>query len=115
VADADGPDFFRVTGLRAGDVLNIRSAPAASAPKVGAIPHDGNGIRNLGCKGGLTFAQWEKATPAQRAAARFDRWCRIEFNGMTGWAAGRYLTEGKASVRHGERLSSEESVDDGKN
>lgn len=95
-ADADGPDYFRVSGLKPGSVVNIRRDPAPSAAKVGALPHDADGLKNLGCQGGLSFAEWEKATPARREAARFERWCRISYRGVTGWVAGWLLAEGNA-------------------
>ena len=57
IADASGPDFFRVTGVAADDVLNIREAPDAGSAKIGEIPPDGDGVRNLGCQGGLSFAE----------------------------------------------------------
>lgn len=99
LADADGPDYFRVAGVKPGSVVNVRRDPAPSAPKVGELPHDADGIMNLGCKGGLSFAEWEKATPARRAAARFERWCRISYRGLTGWVAGWLLAEGNAPPR----------------
>jgi len=96
LAEADGPDFFRVVGVAANDVLNIRADADARSAKVGAIPHDGNGIRNLGCKGGLSFEEYSKASAAQREAGRRTRWCQIEYRGVTGWAAGWFLGEGNA-------------------
>lgn len=95
-AEADGPDFFRVEGVRAGDVLNIRAAPSATAAKLGGIPPRANGVKNLGCRGGLTFAQWQKAGQAEREAAQKTRWCRISWQGVEGWVAARYLREGSA-------------------
>ncbi|MCL5779335.1 META domain-containing protein [Limibaculum sp. FT325] len=95
-AEADGPDYFRVTGVEANDVLNIRADAGASHPKIGEIPHDADGIRNLGCIGGLSFAEWEKASDAEREAARNTRWCRIEYGGTEGWVAARFLAEGAA-------------------
>jgi heat shock protein HslJ len=95
-AEADGPDWFAVTGVSANDVLNIRAAPDAASQKVGAIPPDADGVKNLGCKGGLTFAEWEKATDAERKAAERKRWCRISYKGQEGWVAGSYLREGSA-------------------
>lgn len=95
-AEADGPDYFRVVGVAGNDTLNVRSAPSATAPKVGGIPHNADGVRILGCQGGLSFAEWQKVTPAEREAASKTRWCRIAFNGVTGWAAGRFLAEGAA-------------------
>ncbi|MGE3245563.1 MAG: MliC family protein, partial [Beijerinckiaceae bacterium] len=78
------------------DKLNIRAEASASARKLGDIPPNADGVKNLGCTGGLSFAQWEKASPAQRAAAQKSRWCRVSFNGVTGWVAGRFLAEGSA-------------------
>ncbi|MBK0329096.1 MliC family protein [Rhodobacteraceae bacterium F11138] len=96
VADADGPDFFGVTGVSDDDVLNIRSGPGGSHEKIGQIPFDGDGIRNLGCEGGLSFAEWAEASEAERGAASRRRWCQVRYRGVQGWVAGRYLTEGSA-------------------
>lgn len=92
--EASGPDYFSVTGVASDDVLNIRSKPSASADKIGEIPFDGNGIQNLGCEGGLTFAEWQRATEAERAASARSRWCRVSYRGIEGWVAGRFLAEG---------------------
>jgi heat shock protein HslJ len=95
-AEADGPDFLRVTGVRNGGTLNIRSGPSTSNPTIGSLPFDADGIRNLGCEDGPTFAEWQQASPAEREAARKRRWCRIEHGGTVGWAAGWHLAEGSA-------------------
>ena len=95
-ADADGPDYYRLVDVAADDVLNIRAEPTASAKAIGAIPPKADGVRNLGCKGGLSFTEWEKASPAERAAGRRARWCRISYRGVEGWVAGRFLAEGSA-------------------
>ena len=71
-ATADGPDFFRVAGVATNDVLWIRSGPSSRFRKVGSIPFNGRGVRNMGCE---------------------RRWCRVEYRGVTGWAHGRYLHE----------------------
>lgn len=107
-ADADGPDYFRVTGVKPGGVAYVRRDAAASAPIVGTLPHDADGIMNLECKGGLSFDEWQKATPARRAAARFERWCRVSYGNITGWVAGWLLAEGSAPRR---RSDSGESLD----
>ena len=57
LADADGPDFYRVRGVEAGSVLNVRAGPGLDHPAIGSLAHDADGIRNLGCEGGLSFAQ----------------------------------------------------------
>lgn len=95
-AEADGPDFFRVTGVAADDMLNLRAGPEADAPRLAAIPAGTDGLRNLGCVGGLSLAEWSAASEAERAAAASTRWCRIGWKGLEGWVAGRFLGEGSA-------------------
>jgi uncharacterized protein YraI len=96
LAEADGPDFYAVTGVAADDVLNLRSGPSPHSDKIGEIPHDGRGLRNLGCQGVPTFAEWEKMTPEQRTESGKKRWCRVRFGDLEGWVAGRYLREDSA-------------------
>jgi hypothetical protein len=95
-ATADGPDYYRVTGVAATDVLNIRSEPDPHAPKVGEIPPDGICVRNLGCRGGLSFQEFTELSTAEKEQRLREnpRWCRIEYQGVTGWVAGRFLAEG---------------------
>ena len=93
-ATADGPDYFMVRGVASDDVLNIRQEPNAQSQKLGEIPHDGNGIQNLGCEGGLSYGEWQEASQAEREAAEKRRWCRIAYNGVEGWVAARFLAEG---------------------
>lgn len=95
-AEADGPDFYRINGVAAGDTLVIRSAANPRATKLGNIPPDGACIRNLGCKGGLSLQEFTSLSPAEqkRRLKRNPRWCKVEYQGVTGWVAGRYLTEG---------------------
>ena len=95
-ADADGPDYYRVVGVAPDDVLNIRVEPSPHAEKIGEIPPNSDCVRNLGCQGGLTFEEYTTLTPAEQSAriAENPRWCRIEYQGATGWVAGAYLAEG---------------------
>jgi len=95
-AEADGPDFYRVTGIRPADVLNIRAAPKADAAKLGTIPPGGTCLRNLGCQGGLSFQEFSTLSKVEQAKRlkQHPRWCRVEYQGVTGWVAGRYLAEG---------------------
>lgn len=95
-AEADGPDHFSVRGVAAGDVLDIRAAPAADAAIIGSIPPRGDCVRNLGCRGGLTYQEFTTLSAAQRQQVQRERprWCRVEYRGVQGWVAARYLTEG---------------------
>jgi hypothetical protein len=94
VATADGgPDYYAVTGVAADGVLNIRAEPSAGSRKIGEIPHDARGLQNLGCTGGPSFAEWLKMSEAERKRAGRDRWCRVRYQGIVGWVAGRYLME----------------------
>lgn len=75
---AGGPDFWEVSGVPAGDTLNLRAGPSPQERVVGEI---GNGsvLRNLGCR--MTDGQ---------------RWCHVarpDGSGHQGWVAGRYLRE----------------------
>ena len=99
--EADGPDFFRVVGVADDDVLNIRAEARASAAKIGEIPPGAQCVRNLGCQGGLSFEEYTTLTDEEKAARlkANPRWCRIEYRGVVGWAAGRYLGEGSCSER----------------
>jgi len=87
-AAADGPDRFRVRGVTPDNVLNMRKDPSASAEQVGAIPHDGTGIENLGCvqvSGGRVLPDSD--------VPRGALWCRVRYSGIEGWASGRFLAE----------------------
>ena len=95
-AEADGPDYWRVHGVDGGDVLNIRREANATSEKIGEIPPDAQCIKNLNCTGGLTLNEFTTLSEAQKEKIKKERprWCQIEFQGVTGWVAGRYLREG---------------------
>lgn len=96
LADADGPDYFRVTGVSAGGALNIRSGPSANTRAITNVPADGQCVRNMGCQGGLTFDEFTKLSEPEkkRRLEQNPRWCKVEYRGKVGWAVGRYLAEG---------------------
>lgn len=95
-ATADGPDFFRVTAVAENDVLNVRIEPDPQATKIGEILPDGTCLRNLGCRGGLTLQESTELSEEQKAKRLKEnpRWCKVEYRGVEGWVAGRYLQEG---------------------
>jgi hypothetical protein len=94
-AEADGPDFYDVTGVGSGDVLNIRAKADDRSPPIGAVPANETCLRNLGCIGGLTFEEFttRSETEKRQLERQRPRWCRIEYHGIEGWVAGRYLQE----------------------
>lgn len=75
---AMGPDFWEVTGVPAGDYLNLRSGVGTDNPIV-ARASNGQSFRNLGCEG-----------------TGDGRWCHVETpDGVyNGWVSGTYLREG---------------------
>ena len=98
-ATADGPDYYRVAGVTANSVLNMRASPNTSGALIGGIPYDADGIANFGCIGGLTLSEYEAATATERAAARKTRWCRVGHKRTIGWVAGWFLAEGGSEDR----------------
>jgi uncharacterized protein YgiM (DUF1202 family) len=95
-AAADGPTFWAVTGVRSDDALNLRVAPDADSRRIAKIPFNARGLKNLGCPNHVTFEQWKRMTQAQKDYAASARWCQIEYNGLKGWVAGRFLKEDEA-------------------
>lgn len=93
-AEADGPDYWNVTGIAPTDVLNMRAEPRADGRVVSRLPHDAKGLRNLGCRGTPSFQQWQRMSDAEKERSRRSRWCRVEYRGRSGWVAGRFLVEG---------------------
>jgi len=101
-ATADGPDYWGVRDVAENDVLNMRSSPDFKSPKVGEIPHDATCIRNMGCRGGLTYEEFTTLSEEQKQQLlkQRPRWCRVNYDGTTAWVAGRYLKEAACEDRH---------------
>ena len=99
LADADGPDYFKVNGVDSNDVLNMHSKADADTKKVGEIPPGANCVKNLGCRGGLTMSEFTDLSKKERAAIlrKRPRWCKVEYRGIKGWVSARYLAEGSCS------------------
>lgn len=77
---AGGPDFWKVTGVGGGNLLNVRSGPATRYGVIGKL-QNGDVLKNSGCR--LTGN---------------ERWCQIRAVGLgtMGWVAGRFLIEAAA-------------------
>ena len=96
---ADGPDYWKVHGVKADDVLNMRQEANWQSKKVGEIPPDGRCVKNLKCVGGLTFEEFTSLSEAEKEIIKKERprWCLVEYRGVRGWVAGRYLREGSCN------------------
>jgi uncharacterized membrane protein len=73
---------YKVTGVAAGDVLNMRegvesAGQVSSAPIIGSIPADAEGVRGTGVTVEVGGSLWRQ----------------VVHGGVTGWVAARYLTE----------------------
>lgn len=79
-ADASGPDWWSVTGVSAGDLLNVREGPSTK-DRVMARVGNGTILRNGGCVG-----------------EGRGRWCKVSNpdGTVTGWASGNFLRESGA-------------------
>ena len=93
---ADGPDYWQVHGVQSNDALNIRKEPDWQSEKIGEIPPDGQCIKNIKCVGGLTYDEFTNLSEAEKEKIIQERprWCYIEYKGIKGWVAGRFLREG---------------------
>ena len=95
-AEADGPDHFRVSSTPSDKGLEIHVDAGKQSAVLAVIPPAATCLRNLGCQGGLSFEEFStlsKETQALKLAAN-PRWCKIEYQGATGWVEGAYLGEG---------------------
>jgi len=100
-ADADGPDFYQVHGVAPGHVLNLRAGPGSASHVIGRIPSGATCLKNQGCQGGLSFEEFTQLPEAdkKRKLKENPRWCKMEYQGLVGWVAGRYLAEGACTTQ----------------
>ena len=80
------PEFWEVTGLTAGDTLNLRETASTGAAVVAELAR-GTVLRNLGCNAGT------------------QGWCEVELTqgGVRGWASSQYLRAHAAAARPSRR------------
>ena len=95
-AEADGPDYWQLRDVKTGAVIIIRQQASIHAAETGQIPYGARCISNRGCKGGLSFEEFTTLSDAekQQILKQRPRWCRVVYQGSTGWVEGRYLREG---------------------
>jgi uncharacterized protein YraI len=94
-ATADGPDAWRVTGVAAHDVLNVRVGPGTGYFVIDQLPHDARGVQLEFCVPTVTRDQFFALSPSGQAALNtYTPWCLVEWQGtQRGWVNRRYLTE----------------------
>ena len=99
LADADGPDYYKVKGVASNDVLNMRNKADPDSKKVGEIPPGADCVKNLGCKGGLTMSELTDLSKKEQSTIlkKRPRWCHVECNGIKGWVSAGYLAEGSCT------------------
>jgi hypothetical protein len=93
-ATADGPDFYKVLRAQDESAVLLRAKPGASE-SVGTFPADATCVRNKGCQGGLTLQEFTTLSDQEKSErlAANPRWCKVEYQGLTGWVEGRLLEE----------------------
>lgn len=83
IAEDGGPDYYEVTGLTSGDVLNMRRGPSRSQTAIATF-RNGKVLQNLGC-----------------SRIERQRWCKVQNPAkpsQIGWVNGRYLRESGGPV-----------------
>lgn len=92
----DPSEFWAVTGVGAGDVLHMRDVPSADSKSLAQIPPNARGLKHLGCRRNQPpLDLWMRMNETARREA-LTQWCRVEYQGMQGWVAGRFLTKDSA-------------------
>ncbi len=65
LATADGPDYWRVTGVSPNDVLWIHPKPDCHSRKIDKIPYNATCLKNLECAGNISFAESQRLSPRE--------------------------------------------------
>lgn len=97
---SDGPPvLLAVTGVRSDDVLHLRNDPSADSKSVADIPPNGRGLKKIGCmRVQLSMDRYMYMSKEERRDAQLP-WCRVEYKGLQGWVAARYVKEEGATKR----------------
>ncbi len=92
LAEADGPDFYQIKGKVSAQLFESKTE---KSKLVVLVPPGTNGLKNKGCEGGPSFAEWQKMNAEEQAKSKESIWCQVEFFGRAGWVKNKYLKEGK--------------------
>lgn len=94
-ASADGPDYYRVTGIASDGELVLRAEPTSHGARVASLPPQAHCLRNLGCQGGLSLQEFSTLSEAEQQKRQLanPRWCKIAHPAGSGWVEGHFLAE----------------------
>lgn len=95
-SEADGPDYWAVTGISNGSHLNIRLGPSIQFSIIGKIPSDYRHLNNIACHPEFTITEWDQFNAHERRTAMDMRWCKVKYKNIIGWVRAKFLTEGKS-------------------
>lgn len=90
--DGHGPDVWRVTGVAANDVLNVRMGPGTQYPVIETFAPDTSGLEQITCVPYYTQRHYDRMSEVQISALP-PRWCLMRDSQMlrAGWVAGRFI------------------------
>ncbi|MBX9591549.1 MAG: SH3 domain-containing protein [Hyphomonadaceae bacterium] len=95
----DPPKSWAVTGVPANDVLHMRDVPSADSQSLARIPPNARGLKHLGCRRNQPPMElWARMSETARREA-LTQWCRVEYGGLQGWVAGRFLKPDNGPAR----------------
>lgn len=94
-ATADGPDAWRVTGVSASDMLNVRAGPGTDYFVISALPYNARGLQLDTCVPTVTREQYFALSAAQQQRLNaMPAWCVVIYNDVQlGWVNRRFLAE----------------------
>ena len=93
-ADADGPDYWQVTGVAASSGVNLRLGPATAFRSISRIPGGATDLQNLGCTPAMNASEFQRLNSSEQQLLKKLSWCRVEWQGQLGWVSSSYLREG---------------------
>ena len=90
--DGHGPDAWRVTGVAADDVLNMRLGPSTDFLAIDSLPPNARGLEQVTCVPLLIPSIYNRLTEAQREDMP-QGWCLVRTGDFikAGWVAQRFL------------------------
>ncbi|MHA6688901.1 SH3 domain-containing protein [Devosia sp. A449] len=97
--DGHGPDSWRVTNVRVGEVLNARMGPGTNYPVIETFADYERGLQQITCVPFYTAAHFMAMSETEIASLP-QRWCLMRDAAMrkAGWVAQHYITPDNAET-----------------